>query len=115
MSSFSANGTASEPSLPAASSCARRAESPAVRKSWQVRPAPSSAWISPTKMPCMSARAAVLASARLGTNRFDFAVGPSLPSALRGSFMRSAMVTWLNRLSRANSSTGKNFLMLHLR
>ena len=47
MSSLRANGASSRPSP--------------VSKSQQVRPAPSSAWISPTKMLCMSDRAFSLA------------------------------------------------------
>ena len=35
-------------------------------KSWQVRPAPSSAWISPTKIPCISERAASADVAPIG-------------------------------------------------
>ena len=83
-------------------------------KSQQVRPAPSSAWISPTKMPCMSARAASDASGRDGTSRFDAGRGRSGLSimALRGSAMRSRIVVLLKRSSRASSSTGKKRLIV---
>ena len=52
----------------------RRAPSP-VSKSKQVRPAPSSAWISPTKMPCIRPRALSVEFSYVGRERV----------ALRGS------------------------------
>ena len=80
-------------------------------KSWAVRPAPSSAWISPTMMPCMSDRAASDASWRSGVRRLDaprlFAVFLT-STAVRVSAIRSAMLVCTKRSSRARSSTGKN-------
>jgi hypothetical protein len=49
---------------------------------------------------------------RLGTSRLLLRLAASSPfNTLRGSAIRSRIVIWLNRLSRASSSTGKNFLM----
>ena len=83
-------------------------------KSWHVRPAPSSAWISPTKMPCIRPRAASLASGRDGTRRLLLRFGlaessapPVRPTTVRASAIRSRIVILLNRSSRASSSTGK--------
>ena len=103
MSSLSANGMA------AASASAV----PASVKSQHVRPAPSRAWISPTKMPCMSERAASLASLRDGVSRLveRRLWSPFRFNVERGSPMRSAMVSLWNRSSRARSSTGKKRLM----
>ncbi len=78
-----------------------------VAKSQQVRPAPSSAWISPTKMPCISARAASGASGRAGREpsscRLGFGRrcghGTGVVDALAHRDGRSAS-------SRASSSTG---------
>ncbi len=91
MSSFNANGA----SVP-------------VSKSQHVRPAPSRAWISPTKMPCIRPRARSLASARSGVRRFVLVRLSVAVSTVRGSACDWRIVIWLNRSSRANSSTGKN-------
>ena len=97
MSSLRANGASSRPSP--------------VSKSQQVRPAPSSAWISPTKMPCISA-AGVLAGVLVG--RRERVDARHLGLALRGSKMTSSMRMWSNRSSRASSSTGSMRFMSNL-
>ena len=91
MSSFSWNGASSS------------------SKSKQVRPAPSSAWISPTKMPCISERE------RSAGGRAVAAIlaGPVLRSAIlapRGSKMRSSILVRTKRSSRASSDSGEHLL-----
>src|SRR5262245_40078266 len=81
-----------------------------VSKSQHVRPAPSRAWISPTKMPCMRARAASAESGRSGVRRAWVRI--LLLRTERGSLMRSWMSTRTKRSSRARSSTGWDFLMV---
>ena len=111
MSSFSANGTSISP---LSSVAAPVLATPAVSKSKQVRPAPSSAWISPTKMPCMRPRAPSLASRRDGVSRNEVRLPapPSLTSsAVRASWKRSCIVMVAKRSSRASWSTGRNLRM----
>ena len=69
-----------------------------VSKSQQVRPAPSSAWISPTKMPCIRPRAPSGASASRGLK--PFSRRRVATNALRGSKITSSMVMRTNRSSR---------------
>src|SRR6476469_1854169 len=81
-------------------------------KSKQVRPAPSRAWIAPTKMPCMSDRDR---SAAAGRSAAIFA-GPVLRVARRaprGSKKASSMRLRTKRSSRANSASGRSFFIVH--
>ena len=79
-------------------------------KSKHVRPAPSSAWISPTKMPCINERER---SAAAGRSVAIFA-GPVLRAAIlapRGSKIRSSILERTKRSSRASSDSGSIFFM----
>src|SRR5436305_909539 len=91
MSSLSWKGASSRPSP--------------VSKSQQVRPAPSRAWISPTKMLCINWRDASGASGSVALKAF--LCERSSRTALRGSKTTSSMLMRWNRVSRASSSTGR--------
>ena len=63
-------------------------------KSKLVRPAPSSAWISPTKMPCISLRAASGAAGRSGSSLAEPVLRSADLASWRGSHHASSIVTY---------------------
>ena len=95
MSSLSSNGASSRP-VP-------------VSKSQHVRPAPSRAWISPTKMPCIRLRARVGRVGVVGAEAVA-ALRRRGSAALRGSKMTSSMLHPLEPLVAGQLVDGKDAL-----
>src|SRR4029079_15427978 len=71
-------------------------------KSKHVRPAPPSAWISPTKIPCINPRALSVEFSYVGARVLRSAVG----DRFLGSNTASSIAMCANRSSRASSVTG---------